>query len=178
LHIHFNLGNPTNMGPRHRRTTENDGLLKTVGTNLLSCTAQCRRFRIDYHLTGFTIISLFYVHKFVLWNLFINSVFRASFHCVFTEKKASIVFCLVEYFQCEDVFSLHVVFFDPFITRVEGTHGVIVSHCADNRWSTWLLLILAVVVFEHIVDYLFICQFWRFSSSPPASQLYHSTSKS
>jgi hypothetical protein len=39
------------MGPRYSRITENDGLLKKVGTNLLSCTAQNRSFRVDYHLT-------------------------------------------------------------------------------------------------------------------------------
>jgi hypothetical protein len=42
------------------------GLLEKVGTNLLSCTAQHRSFRIDYHLTEFIIIYLFYIHKCVL----------------------------------------------------------------------------------------------------------------
>jgi hypothetical protein len=64
--IQYNLGNPTCMGPRYRQFTENDGLLDKVGTNLLSCTAQHRSFRIDYHLTKFIIIYLFYLHKFVL----------------------------------------------------------------------------------------------------------------
>jgi hypothetical protein len=35
IHIQYNLGNPTHMGPRYRRITENDGLLEKVGTNLL-----------------------------------------------------------------------------------------------------------------------------------------------
>jgi hypothetical protein len=64
--LHYNLRNPTYMGQRYRRITENDGLLGKVGTNLLSCTAQHRRFRIDYHLTEFIIIYLFYIHKCVL----------------------------------------------------------------------------------------------------------------
>jgi hypothetical protein len=42
------------------------GLLENVGTNLLSCTAQHRSFRIDYHLTEFIIIYLFYIHICVL----------------------------------------------------------------------------------------------------------------
>jgi hypothetical protein len=35
LHVQYNLGNPTYMGPRYSRITENDGLLEKVGTNLL-----------------------------------------------------------------------------------------------------------------------------------------------
>jgi hypothetical protein len=60
--LHYNLGNPTYMGPRHRRVTENDGLLEKVVTNLLSCTVKHRSFRIDYHLTEFIIIYLFILH--------------------------------------------------------------------------------------------------------------------
>jgi hypothetical protein len=67
LHIQYNLGNPTYMGPRYRPITENDGLMENVGTNLLSCTAQHRSFRIDYHLTEFINIYLFYIHKCVQW---------------------------------------------------------------------------------------------------------------
>jgi hypothetical protein len=54
---------------------------------------------------------------------------------------------VLQSFHCEDVFSLHVVFFNLFITPVEGIHGIIVSYCVDSLWSTKLLLILAVVVF-------------------------------
>jgi hypothetical protein len=54
------------MGPRYRQITKNDRLLEKVRTNLLSCTAQHGSFRIDYHLTEFIIIYLFYIHKCVL----------------------------------------------------------------------------------------------------------------
>jgi hypothetical protein len=64
--IQYNLGNLTYMGPRYRWITENDGLLEKVEKNLLSCTAQYRSFRIDYHLTEFIINYLFYVNKYVL----------------------------------------------------------------------------------------------------------------
>jgi hypothetical protein len=64
--VQYNLGNPTYMEPRYGRITENGGLLEKVGTNLLSCTAQHKSFRIDYHLTECIIIYLFYMHKFVL----------------------------------------------------------------------------------------------------------------
>jgi hypothetical protein len=50
LYVQYNLGNLTYMGPRHSRIKENDGLLEKVGTNLLSCSAQHRSFRIYYHL--------------------------------------------------------------------------------------------------------------------------------
>jgi hypothetical protein len=65
--VQYNLGNLTYIGPRYRWTTKNDGLLEKVGTNLLSCTAQDSSFRIDYNLTGFIIIYLFYIYKCVLW---------------------------------------------------------------------------------------------------------------
>jgi hypothetical protein len=59
------------MGSRYHRITENDGLLEKVRTNLLSCTAQHRSFKTDYHLTEFVIIYLFYIHKCVLCVLII-----------------------------------------------------------------------------------------------------------
>jgi hypothetical protein len=31
--VQYNLGNPTYMGPRYSKITENDGLLEKVGTN-------------------------------------------------------------------------------------------------------------------------------------------------
>jgi hypothetical protein len=34
IKIEYNLGNPTYMGPRYSRITENDGLVGKVGTNL------------------------------------------------------------------------------------------------------------------------------------------------
>jgi hypothetical protein len=58
----YNLGNR----PRYRRITENDGLLDKVGTILLSFTEKHRSFRVDYHLTEFIIIYLFYISKCVL----------------------------------------------------------------------------------------------------------------
>jgi hypothetical protein len=33
--VQYNIGNLIHMGPRYRRITENDGLLKKVETNLL-----------------------------------------------------------------------------------------------------------------------------------------------
>jgi hypothetical protein len=129
------------MGQRYRWITENDGLLEKVGTNLLSCTAQHRSFKIDYHL--------FILHVYCKF-LSINSIFGASFQCVFIKKqKKSIVFCLLflnayfktfycNLFNVKISSALHIVYFGPFITRVEVTHGVIVPYCADIWWSTRL----------------------------------------
>jgi hypothetical protein len=61
------LSNLTHMGPRYLQITENGGLQEKVRTNSLSCTAQHRNFRIDYHLTEFIIIIyLYYTYKFVM----------------------------------------------------------------------------------------------------------------
>jgi hypothetical protein len=65
--VQYNLGKPTYVGPRYRQITENDGLLEKVGTNLLSCTAQHRSSRIDYHLTEFIIITA--PCGFKMWHL-------------------------------------------------------------------------------------------------------------
>jgi hypothetical protein len=66
--VQYNLGNPTYvyMGLRYCQITKNDGLLEKVAADLLSCTAQHRNFRINYHLTEFITIYLFYIYKCVL----------------------------------------------------------------------------------------------------------------
>jgi hypothetical protein len=38
--------------------------------------------------------------------------------------------------------------------NIEFSELIIMSYCVDTRWSTWLVLILAVVFFYHTADYV------------------------
>jgi hypothetical protein len=82
--IHYNLGNPTYIGPRYRWITKNDGLLEKVGTNLLIYTAQHRSFRIYYHL--------FILHTYMCIANFCPLIKYLGPLSVFVTKQYSLIF--------------------------------------------------------------------------------------